>query len=131
MIVSHRAPTAKFSFLYNILSFGTYGVHGDNIGVNAASVFSKYFPGSVIVGNVITNEKNLSSDEFAFVPRNFLVENFGAVGFVNREKKSYHLAPNSRFKGKAENGKDIGCDINALQEAIAGVETSAVLKTAN
>jgi hypothetical protein len=47
------------------------------------------------------------------------------VGFINFKAGDFTLKPGSRFKAKAENGKDYGCDVAALNKMIAGVETSA------
>lgn len=129
MLVMHRAPINKFVFRNNIISFGSYGVWGENVESGVAGVLDKYFPGGSIYGNVIANEAD--SDGFSFVGRNYLIPNFAAAGFVNREKNDFRLAPASKLKGKGDGGKDVGCDIDALQSAVAGVETSAKILAAN
>lgn len=125
IITMHGAPTTKFVFKNNILPYNNYGVHGDNAEGGVPPALERYFPGGVLTGNVIVNALNIPSDEFVFIPRNYLLPNYSAVGFENREKSDYRLTAGSKLKGKAENGKDPGCDIEALQNAVAGVEVSA------
>ena len=123
MMTIHGSPSRRFKFNYNILAFNDYGVFGD--GVGAASNFAKFFPDGIIIGNIVTNEKNVPENEFTFTPRNFLAPNFNAVDFVNKTGGDYRLASSSRFKGKAEDGTDIGANIERLNTAINGVKTSA------
>jgi hypothetical protein len=37
-----------------------------------------------------------------------------AIGFVDFTGGNYRLAPNSKYKNAATDGKDIGCDFDAL-----------------
>lgn len=125
IMMLHRAPSRKFVFNYNIVSFNTYGVYGEGAGV--ARNFPTYFPDGRFVGNVIINGKSIPPNEFVFVPRNFLVPTYNGVGFADYRNGNYQLAADSKFKAKADNGSDIGCDFKALNTAVAGVETSASL----
>jgi hypothetical protein len=122
MITMHGAPTTKFVFKNNILPYNNYGVNGDNVEGGVPPALERYFPGGVLTGNVIVNALNIPSDEFVFIPRNYLLPSYAAV---NSEKGDYRLTASSKLKGKVENGKDPGCDIEALRNAVAGVEISA------
>lgn len=114
MITAYGKPNSKFLFRYNILSYNDYGFSYEQTNINT---------GSNIVGNVIVNGKGLPFAEFPQLDRNFAVQNFGLVGFVNWREHDFRLAPNSRFKAKGENGRDIGCDIEQLERAVVQAET--------
>jgi hypothetical protein len=53
---------------------------------------------------------------------NFFPPSRDDVGFVDWMHGDYHLASGSMFKGRGTDGKDPGCDIDALTVATAGVE---------
>jgi hypothetical protein len=48
---------------------------------------------------------------------NFYPASIQQVGFVDPDKGNYRLGPSSKFK-KLADGKDIGCDIDALAPAL-------------
>jgi hypothetical protein len=51
------------------------------------------------------------------------------VKFVNRAVGDYRLAASSRYKGKGTDGKDVGCDFDALAAAVGPLPlTSTDLK---
>lgn len=55
---------------------------------------------------------------------NFSPKDAKAIGFVNFADGNggdYHLRPNSPYKGKGSDGKDLGADVDAVMKAIAGV----------
>ncbi len=95
----------NFIFRDNIVGHGEYGIHGlDNI---KSPVARKLFQ-----NNVFVNNRNLDSDSFSYPPGNFLVNNYQTVGFADADKNDFRLNSNSKFKGKAIGGKDIGSDLN-------------------
>ena len=83
-------------------------------------VFAKYLSDATIVDNVIINGKNIPKSDIYVPPRNALVDTFNSVGFIGWQSGNYRLAPNSKFKGKGANGKDFGCDFDALENEIKG-----------
>jgi hypothetical protein len=40
------------------------------------------------------------------------------IGFTDTKADNYRLRPNSPYKKKALDGRDIGCDIDLIEEAI-------------
>ncbi|CAN5463608.1 hypothetical protein BH10ACI1_BH10ACI1_16410 [soil metagenome] len=112
-ITAHGAPTKRFSFRGNIVSYNNYGFSGDN-GVGKV-VFPKYFSDGVVVENLIINSKGIPKDEIYIPPRNFFAEDFSKVGFMNLQGGNYRLAANSKFKNKSVNGKDVGANIDAIE----------------
>lgn len=56
---------------------------------------------------------------------NYFPANEGAVEFTNYNNGNggdYHLLPSSPFKNKGTDGKDLGADMDAVMNAIAGVQ---------
>ena len=93
--------TKNLLFRDNIVAHNAYGIHGyENIhSVEAQKVFQN---------NIIVNNKKIPQSEIQFPPNNFWIQDYNAVGFVNLVQNDFRLAPNSRFKGKGKDGKDIG-----------------------
>lgn len=114
MIKAYGDVVDGFVFRSNILSYNLYGVWGDGAGVGLAAI-DKYFTGEAFTDNVIVNGRGIDVNEIKLPPHNFLVPNFGAVGFRDQQAGDYRLAPNSRFKGKGASSPDIGCDFDALK----------------
>lgn len=117
-ITAHSFLTKGFVFKDNIVSNNEYGLYGDDAGVGKPAI-AKYFPASLIVNNVIVNNKNIPSNEVYVPPRNLAAQGLQAVGFVDLARGNYRLAGNSRFKGKSSTGKDPGCDIAMLETEMA------------
>jgi hypothetical protein len=126
MITAHGEPNARFVFRYNILPHNDYGLFGNEGGVSL-SMIGKHLPGSTIINNVIINNRGVAADSMLIPPRNFPAMTFHDVGFTNFRAGDYSLKTGSRYKGKADGGKDFGCDFVQLNKTIAGVETSAQL----
>ncbi|HEY0427325.1 MAG TPA: hypothetical protein VGC76_05925 [Pyrinomonadaceae bacterium] len=112
-ITAHGAATRRFTFRGNIFSFNNYGFSGDN-GVGRG-VFSKYFADGLISDNVIVNSKRIPKSDIYIPPRNYSADDFGAVGFLNWQSGNYRLSPNSKYKNKGSNGKDLGADIDQIE----------------
>jgi hypothetical protein len=52
-------------------------------------------------------------------PNSYLTATWSAVGFADLSNSNYRLATTSPYKGQATDGKDIGCDIDALNAAMS------------
>ncbi len=119
VITAHGDISKRFVFRGNIFSNNNYGFVGD--GVIGKGVLAKYLPAAVITDNVIINGKNIPKSDIYVPPRNVLVDGLNAVGFTNWQTGNYRLTANSKFKNKGANGKDFGCDIDALELEIKKV----------
>jgi hypothetical protein len=108
-LTAHRAPSRRFTFRNNIVSYGSYGFTGDD--VQNQAVFGKYFADGTFSGNVVVNGSKAEKQYIYVPPRNTLVDNFREVGFANLQAENYRIAPNSRYQGK-------GADINAIEAEI-------------
>lgn len=117
VINAYGEPVKGFVFRDNIFSYNDYGYNGDKGGVGKP-VLAIYFPDGQILGNVIVNGKNGDPKYIYAPPRNTLAPSFQSVGFVDLQKGNYRLATNSRFKRKASNGGDPGCNIDLLEREI-------------
>lgn len=117
-IITYSNPSANFSFTDNLIAHNDYGIKGDgkDSGRNTLDV---YFPGAVVRKNVIAgaSEKDYPAD-------NFYPAQFSSVKFVDAAGRNYRLAPESPYRNKASDGKDIGVDFDALTEKTNEVKTS-------
>lgn len=92
----------NFLFRDNIVGFGDYGIHSENE-ITAQDWQSSF------INNVFVNVKNLSNMK---IPnRNFRVQNFQSIGFIDYAKKDFRLSPNSPFKNKGKDKSDIGSNL--------------------
>jgi len=88
----------------NIAGHGNYGVHGlEDIDSTAAR--------AMFQNNLFMNLNGVSSNDYSVPRGNSVVSNAAEVGFANMKNKDFRLSPNSRFKGKGREGKNLGCDL--------------------
>jgi hypothetical protein len=113
IITADYAPSAGFRFLNNITPHNLYGVIGSGHG-SGPDTIAHYFPGSVFRNNVIVG-----------IPQGILypIDNFPSallslVGFVNLASGDYRLSPISPYRNRGTDGKDVGCDFDALKSKI-------------
>ena len=80
--------------------------------------------GSKFVGNVLAGGK-FTRPSGDWPEGNLFAGDQKDIGYVNLNGGiggDYHLAPSSKFKGKATDGRDPGADVDAVLSAIAGVQ---------
>jgi hypothetical protein len=109
-LVAYGKPTTGFTFRDNLFASGFTA--GDNTGGGMAMV-TTYFPGSTFRRNVLpraTERDNIN----ALPADNFYPKIEAEIGFVNAAAGDYRLTPTSRFKDKATDRTNIGCDMSAL-----------------
>lgn len=94
----------NFVFRDNITGHGNYGIHGP-VDLNSDGARSMF------QNNVFMNLNEVSPDDQAFPAGNTLVSGLAEVAFMNAAAKDFRLAPNSRFRSKGRDGKNIGCDL--------------------
>lgn len=94
----------NFIFRDNITGHGEYGIHGfENV---KSPVAQRLFQ-----NNVFVNNRNIDIAYSAYPPQNYLVNSFENIGFINSAQNDFRLSPNSKFKGKSQNGNDIGSNL--------------------
>jgi hypothetical protein len=112
VMVNANDPSPDFNFTNNILKHNNtfvWYIEGDyNFHFGATGVFRR----NVIVGGISSDVPN-ASDNFTWP---LTME---AVGFVDLAGGNYRLASSSPFKGRATDGSDVGCNIDALADAEA------------
>ena len=105
-------PMPGYVFRNNLMAHNQYGIFGDSVG-SGSPTLSKYFPGYVFAKNVIAgaNPNNYPAG-------NFYPAQLDDARFIDRAGGGYRLSPTSPYKGAATDGKDIGCDFDALEAAM-------------
>jgi hypothetical protein len=101
----------RFTFRNNILPMGWGGVSGDCCST-AAHVMATHAPDGIMTNNLFLGTRQAASS----FPRGNFVD--GKAPFIDAASGNYRLAPNSRYKGAATDGKDIGVDVDALAGAL-------------
>jgi|GEM_PF-2435997 len=109
------SPTTGFVFTNNLMAHNAYGVHGGDSS-SGYGTLNDYFPGWDFRGNLIAGA-NPNAYPMA---TNYYPPLLDDAGFVNRAAGDYRLAATSPYKNQGTDGKDIGCDIGALNAATSG-----------
>jgi hypothetical protein len=109
LIVADGAPSPGFIFRNNIARNNTYGVAGSDRTPGLDSL-GYYFPGYEFKKNVIVG----APPEIRYPANNFLPLLLNLVGFVDLAGGDYRLAAASPYKNAGADGKDVGCDVSAL-----------------
>jgi hypothetical protein len=100
IILADYKPNTGFVYRNNIAPHNEYGIFGSGAGIGNPGI-AKYFPGSIITGNVIIKEVNAPGNTESLYPAgNFFPESMQAVGFVDYHQGNYRLRPGSRFRAK-------------------------------
>jgi hypothetical protein len=113
IITADYAPSAGFNFLNNIAPHNLYGVIGSSHG-SGADTIAHYFPGGVFRKNVIVG----IPQGIIYPPDNFSTLLLSLVGFVDLAGGDYRLSSISPYKNASTDGKDVGCDFDALRSKI-------------
>jgi hypothetical protein len=124
MLLNIGSPAGRrmvnFSFTNSIVSAGKYPVWSTG-GQNCAkadvptTTFDACFNQYRVTHNAIIDAGG------NWPSGNFFPKDTKAVGFVDYVNGNYHLRPNSPFKAKGSDGKDLGADVDGIMTAIAGV----------
>ncbi|MGA2425335.1 MAG: hypothetical protein ABSG07_15135 [Terriglobales bacterium] len=80
--------------------------------------------GSVFQGNVLAEGSAIHGQPPDWPDGNFMAGGLDSIGFVKFNRGldgDYHLAANSKFKGKATDGRDPGADVDAVLAGVRGV----------
>jgi hypothetical protein len=110
--VNNVGPSSGFVMTNNIMEHNDYGITGQGEGIGMSAI-KWFFPRGVFKRNVIAG-----ADASRYPPDNFYPFGLGELKFVDWKRGDYRLAATSRYKGRGTDGKDIGCDIEALEAAL-------------
>ncbi|HXG68762.1 MAG TPA: PKD domain-containing protein, partial [Blastocatellia bacterium] len=103
-----------FVFTNNIAPHNTYGVKGDGQPSGTASLLY-YAPGYLFARNVIAGAK-----ASVYPANNYYPATLDEVRFVDLAGGDYRLREDSSYKNAGTDGKDIGADLEAIQQALSG-----------
>lgn len=106
----------------NIFALGEYGIFGSGLGSGNAALKAN-FPDSIVRFNGFFGE-----GESLHPTGNTYLKKVEDIRFVNLAGNDYRLQSNSPLRGKGQNGKDPGADMDALQAAINGVASVPITK---
>ncbi|MEJ7619152.1 MAG: hypothetical protein WKF30_19745, partial [Pyrinomonadaceae bacterium] len=113
--VNHR-----FVWTNNLAPHNKYGVTGNGTGT---PTLETYFPGAVFRQNVLAGGRASS-----YPADNYFPANLNEVNFIDYAGRNYRLASNSLYKFLGTDGKDLGCDSEALSAALSVTERDYVSK---
>ena len=112
--MAYGKPTAGFVFRNNLMPHNDYGVFGGGVGYGTPAL-AEYFPGAVFEKNVIAG-----APDWRYPAGNFYPASLDAAGFANPAGGDYRLVPGSPYKNAGTDGRDLGCDFDALNAALNG-----------
>ena len=128
-ILTFTAPGWTFpNFVYqsNITPHNDYGVIGDGTGIGSPTL-DAYAPGYVFVRNIIA----AMPASQPYPKGNFFPRSWSKVRFANQAGGNYDLAASSPYRNAGTDGKDLGADITAINEATTGVLAAGSGASAN
>jgi len=106
-------PIAGLVFRDNLIRHNQYGVHGADR-APGMDTLQAFFPDAVFQSNVIGG-----GDAKRYPKGNtFISDSDFDASFVNAAAGNYRLAPASRLRGAASDGRDVGADITAIAQAL-------------
>ncbi len=111
MIIGHGAANEGFVFTNNLIPHNEYGVIGDGTGPGNPTL-SKYFPNSAFTKNAIAGGRA------SLYP----ADNFFPAAFDDIGEAKFTLSPSSSLRKAATDGRDIGCDLKALETSIGSIQ---------
>ncbi|MDX2031926.1 MAG: hypothetical protein SF339_14720 [Blastocatellia bacterium] len=118
-------PTEGVIFRNNLCPHNEYGIKGDNRDSGNATI-TTYLPGSVIKKNVIAG-----APAARYPTDNFYPATIDLVKFTDRNARNYRLTSASPYKNAGTDGRDVGCDFDALDAAINGATVVTNVSAAN
>lgn len=121
------AQMSDFVFIDNLVGAGEFAM--SSTGAPCSDISGQRDPFSIVSHCFRTvefrNNVIVDSPTGSWPKGNLLVKNPATAGVTNFNSGhggDYRLSPDSKFKGKGTDGRDIGADISAVQAATAGVE---------
>jgi hypothetical protein len=97
----------------NLVRHNQFGIHGADRAVGRDTIEAN-FPGNIFASNVIAG-----GDSRRYPSGNqFVDEQEFERQFMNAAEGDFRLKPDSRFRGAASDGRDLGADIAAIMKAL-------------
>ena len=108
LVYGDGKPDSGFSYTNNIALQNQYGMIGTNHAPGLSSI-NAFFPGAELQRNAI-----VGANSSLYPSDNFFPHSLAAVGFVGADGHNYRLTPSSAYKAKADDGSDIGVNVDQL-----------------
>jgi hypothetical protein len=112
LVYGDGKPDSGFIYTDNIAFQNQYGVIGTDHAPGLSSI-NAFFPGASLRRNAIVGASSSLYPSDNFFPRSLT-----AVGFTGADGHNYRLAPSSAYKAEADDGSDIGVDMDQLCKAL-------------
>jgi hypothetical protein len=109
VIMAEGPVHPRFVFSNNIVQQNQYGIIGTGAGPGLPTL-STYFPGAVVIGNVI-----VGGDESSYPAKNFFPAKLADVGFAQVAHASPRLGAPSPYRHAGTDHADVGVDVDALE----------------
>jgi hypothetical protein len=111
-----------FVYTNNIAAHNEYGIYGGSFGNEA---IANFFPRGIFRRNIIAAVPTFLDVPSTYPSDNFYPASMDAVGFTDRAAGNYRLTTKSKYRARATDGKDVGCDFDSLNAAINGTQDDA------
>ncbi|MGE0131177.1 MAG: hypothetical protein AB7U82_24115 [Blastocatellales bacterium] len=108
---SNKELNKALVFTNNIAAHNAYGVTGTDTGVGLPTL-NRWWTSYIFQKNVI-----VGGDASDYPAGNYFISSFNEVGFADMKKGDYRLSSSSPYRSAGTDGKNIGCDLNALISA--------------
>lgn len=112
IIFTDGRPDRNFRYTDNIALQNRYGIIGTDRGPGSSTI-QAYFPDGRVERNVIVGGRSVT-----YPSGNFFPHGLEAVGFSGATGRNYRLASASAYRSEADDGRDIGVDMDALCHAL-------------
>jgi hypothetical protein len=113
IVMAEGGPFPRFVLKDNVVRHNQSGIAGTGTGVGVPTLLAQ-FPGSVVTGNVI-----VGGAPGRYPPGNSFPSTLEEVGFVDAPGGNYALAPTSRVRTSATDGKAPGAGDEVMRRARA------------
>lgn len=108
VIFAYGRSSRGFVFRNNLIANNENGILGDGEGSGNRAI-NVFLPGAIIGRNLIAG-----ADPSRYPAGNYYPPSLEDVRFVDKTLGNYKLSVSSPYKNKGTDGRDIGCDMDAL-----------------
>jgi hypothetical protein len=107
----------------SLLGRGDFGIFGDTVAEGKVALDTYAGPSYDYSENVLANTTTPGANfaAYAGLPASNSFTEEASVGYVDPSTDQWGLASGSPYKGAGSDGKDLGCDVAALDAALANV----------
>ena len=121
VISTYGETSPGFVYTNNLSAHNEYGVKGDGHGTGNDTL-QAYFPEIVFSNNVLAGGSSI-----AYPTHNYFPSSLDDVRFISGPEQIYRLATISPYVNAGEDGKDLGCDFDALGRSVSKIINGGLL----